>query len=113
MEVTPFSQQLAHMGKGVVDAELTEVLTGLVKAVKETGKKGSLTLKISMKRETGTEDMVRLSVDAIKTSLPQNDRPPSIYWATYAGDLLRQDPEQRALELKEAPRGGGELKDVK
>lgn len=38
---TPFSQQLAYINKGTLDAELTEALAEVIKAVRETGKKGS------------------------------------------------------------------------
>lgn len=36
---TPFSQQLAYINKGTLDAELTEALAEVVKAVRETRKK--------------------------------------------------------------------------
>lgn len=35
---TPFSQQLAYINKGTLDAELTEALAEVIKAVRETGK---------------------------------------------------------------------------
>nr|WP_253704671.1 hypothetical protein [Citrobacter amalonaticus] len=34
--VTPFSQQLAYINKGTLDAELTEALAEVIKAVRET-----------------------------------------------------------------------------
>lgn len=36
---TPFSQQLAYINKGTLDAELTEALAEVIKAVRETGKR--------------------------------------------------------------------------
>lgn len=35
---TPFSQQLAYINKGTLDAELTEALAEVTKAVMETNK---------------------------------------------------------------------------
>lgn len=43
---TPFSQQLAYINKGTLDAELTEALAEVIKAVRETGKKGAVTLTL-------------------------------------------------------------------
>lgn len=98
-----FSQHLAQLGKGMVDAELSEELVELVKAVRETRKKGTLTLRLSMKIEDGTEDMVRVAVETLKTNKPEPARPAGIFWSTYDGDLLRQDPAQQDLPtLREA-----------
>ena len=44
---TPFSQQLAYINKGTLDAELTEALAEVIKAVRETGKKGAVTLTLN------------------------------------------------------------------
>ncbi|HEJ7994959.1 TPA: hypothetical protein SMI16_000365 [Serratia liquefaciens] len=40
---TPFSQQLAYINRGALDAELTEALAEVIKQVRETGKKGVMT----------------------------------------------------------------------
>lgn len=42
--VTNFSQQLAYINKGSLDADASEGLARVVKAVRETGKKGSVTI---------------------------------------------------------------------
>lgn len=36
---TPFSQQIAYINKGTLDAELTETLAMIIQAVRETRKK--------------------------------------------------------------------------
>lgn len=62
LTTTPFNQNLVHLNKGTLNDELTEHLAELVKAVRETGKAGSLTLtlKISMFNKAN-EDVVKIS----------------------------------------------------
>lgn len=45
---TPFSQQLAYINKGTLDAELTEALAEVIKAVRETGKRELLPLPLTV-----------------------------------------------------------------
>lgn len=49
VQVNPFIQVLAHVYKGELVTELTEELGRVIAAVKRTGTKGSLTLKLSVK----------------------------------------------------------------
>ena len=100
-EVTPFSQQISHMAKGTLDAELTSELTKLVKSINDHGKKGSITLTLNLKPEVvnGEVTMINITPD-VKTSKPQPQRMSSRMWPTYDGDLLRNDPDQAELDLK-------------
>ena len=99
---TAFSQQIAHLAKGTLDAELTQALTDLVKAINDHGKKGSITLTLSLKPEVQNGEVKMISIKPdVKVSSPQPQRLSSIMWPTYDGDLLRNDPEQGTLDLKE------------
>jgi hypothetical protein len=99
---TAFSQQIANLAKGTLDAELTEALSDLVKAINDHGKKGSISLTLSLKPEVqhGEVKMIAIKAD-VKVSSPQPQRLSSIMWPTYDGDLLRDDPEQAQLDLKQ------------
>ncbi len=99
---TPFSQQIAHLAKGTLDAELTQVLTELVKAINDHRKKGSISVTLSLKPEVvhGEVTMITVSPD-VKVSSPQPQRMSSRMWPTFDGDLLRNDPDQVELDLKE------------
>lgn len=97
---TPFSQQLAYLNKGTLDSELTDGITALVKAVRETGKKGTLTLTITCTMlNTRDENAMRLT-PSVKTTLPELDRAETIMFSTFDGDLLRDDPQQVQMDLR-------------
>jgi len=100
-ENTAFSQHLAFLNRGELDDELTAELTELVKMVRLTGKKGqiSITLKISMMNRRD-EDTVKIE-PSYKTALPQLEQMEAVMFSTADGDLLRNDPKQQSLDLKE------------
>ncbi|MCH8530328.1 MAG: hypothetical protein LAT65_05710 [Saccharospirillum sp.] len=103
-EVTPFSEQLSYMAKGSVNDEATEKLAELVKAVRTTGKKGSITLKIDVSMlDKASEDAMRL-VGSVTAKLPELENPTTVMFSTHDGDLLRDDPEQMALNLRQVGR---------
>ncbi|HBV7855058.1 MULTISPECIES: hypothetical protein [Citrobacter freundii complex] len=97
---TPFSQQLAYINKGTLDAELTETLAEVIKAVRETGKKGDVTLKLNCAMlNTRDENTMKVTPKVTRT-IPELDRADTIMFATADGDLLRDDPAQTQLDLK-------------
>ncbi len=110
---TPFNEQLRHLNKGTLNDELTEQLTALVKAVRETGKAGSLTLTIKVAMlNKADEDVVKVS-PAVSCKLPENDRGETIMYSTADGDLLRESPYQAAKpELRQVETSGVELRTV-
>jgi hypothetical protein len=100
---TLFSQQLAFMGKGSIDSEITEALAEVVKAVRETDKQGTVTLTIKVaKLNKRDENAVRI-IPTINNKVPKQESAESIMFSTADGDLLRDDPEQIALDLKSIP----------
>lgn len=101
MTATPFSQQMTYLNKGTLNDELTEVLADVVKAVRETGKAGSLTLtlKVSMFNKAD-ENIVKIS-PSVSSKIPEGERAETIMWSTADGDLLRNDPHQPINELKQ------------
>ncbi|GGA80623.1 hypothetical protein GCM10011369_23200 [Neiella marina] len=96
---TPFSQTLAYLEKGCLDAELSEQLADVIKGVRDTGKQGTVTLQLKVSLMKGTEDTVSIT-SSVNSKVPQLDRAQTIMWSTYDGDLIRNDPNQRALDLK-------------
>lgn len=97
---TPFSQQLAYINKGTLDAELTEALSTVVKAVLETNKKGSVTLTLNCAPlNKRNENTMKIS-PKVTVSIPELDRAETIMFSTADGDLLRDDPAQTQLDLK-------------
>lgn len=97
---TPFSQQLAYINRGTLDAELTEALAEVIKAVRETGKKGAVTLTLNCSMlNTRDENTMKVTPKVART-IPELDRADTIMFVTADGDLLRDDPAQTQLDLK-------------
>lgn len=102
MDQTPFSEQLKYLGKGSIDAELTEELTELVKLINERHKGGSITLTLKLKPKLANNEVAYVQIDAdISSTMPKVDRLASHLFPTYDGDLLRNDPDQRQLDLRQ------------
>ena len=102
MNQTPFSQQVAHLAKGSLDAELTETLTELVKAINERQKGGSITLTLKLKPKVANGEVAYVQIDPdVSCTMPKIDRLSSHLFPTYDGDLLRNDPDQRQLDLRQ------------
>lgn len=97
--VTAFSQHIAYLEKGMLDADLTEKLAEVIRAVRETGKQGTLNLQLKVSLMKGSEDTVTIS-SVVNNKVPQLDRAQTIMWSTYDGELIRNDPTQRNLDLK-------------
>jgi hypothetical protein len=93
-----FIDWLAEQRKGRTQNELTDALHNLIEACKDTGKKGSVTLTVSVKPEGGR--MVMIS-DKIDTKLPKPDRDSALFYVTDDNELSKDDPDQRRLPLQE------------
>lgn len=110
---TPFSQQLAFLSRGSLDAELTQVLAEVVKAVRDSGKSGAVTLKIKVSMLNERDENAVKLVPEVSTRIPKLAPYESILFSTADGDLLRDDPKQRKLDLREVPkRDPGPLQEV-
>jgi len=95
-QVQPFAGILQKIGKGVAHTRISEAMQQLVVAVTETGKKGTLTLTVTVEQ---MKDAETLSVSANCTvKLPQEQQA-SIFYADEAGNLTRNDPRQTAVDL--------------
>lgn len=98
-KVTAFSDQVSKMNKGSLDIELTEALAELVKQVRATHKKGSISLSLNVQPLSQSDEDVLKITPEIKTNLPKMPQPQSIFWSTADGDMLRNDPTQTELEF--------------
>ncbi|MBP6564341.1 MAG: hypothetical protein KA200_01885 [Burkholderiales bacterium] len=80
---------------GALSDELTKELQRLVLACADTGRKGTLTLKLSIK--PGKAGQLEIG-DDVSVRLPQPERSVSLLFATPEGNLQREDPRQLSLE---------------
>lgn len=100
----PFAAWLQEQQSGRTHDELTDALAALAAAVKETGKKGVLTLSITVAPFDKGNGAALTVTDVVKVSLPQHDRRKSIFYADDDGNLTRDDPMQPTFEgLREVP----------
>lgn len=94
-------ETLTQQRKGNAIIEATEKLQNLVKACRKTGKKGKMTITLTIK-PTNTEMML---ADDIRVDLPKADAAASVFYDDEQGALYRDDPKQHELEFSavEAP----------
>lgn len=101
--IRPFADALLELSGGRTHAELGEQLHDLIAAVRDTGKKGSLTLTITVSRMKNSERVLQV-VDDVRSKIPALDREVSVFYTDADGNLTRTDPQQLSFEsLREVP----------
>lgn len=100
--VRPFAEFLQRQSRGTTHRELSDGLHNLVARVMETGKPGTITLKVKVDVLKGSKDTLTVS-DEITLKLPEHDRQASIWFQDQDGNLTRSDPEQLAMPLQPVP----------
>lgn len=98
-KITAFSDQLSALNKGALDVELTEAMADLVQQVRDTHKKGSISLTITVSMLNSSADDVMKLTPEIKLNVPKMAQPSAVFWSTADGDLLRNDPQQSGFEF--------------
>lgn len=102
-QIRPFLETLREIRHGDCLDELAINLNDLVAAVRATGKKGELILKLSVSPAgSGKVETVDVADDII-LKLPQLPKPSTLFFTTEDNGLQRQDPRQRAMELEPVP----------
>lgn len=95
----PFYDFLREHRNGVTHDELADALNELVAAVIEENKAGTLTFTVAIK-PMGKSDGFDVSAE-IKTKPPKKTPGSSVFFATPDNNLVRQDPRQATMELRE------------
>lgn len=95
-EAREFASFLLDINKGQSHVELSEKLRDLITKVQETGKPGSLTYKVEVKPEAGTEGIV-IVTDQIAVKLPAGERRKSLFFVDGDNNLVRDNPQQHSL----------------
>lgn len=102
--IRPFADALIELSGGRTHTELSQQLHDLIAAVRDTGKKGSLTLTISVSRMKNAAENTLTVTDDVKAKLPAHDRNVSVFYADANGNLTRRDPNQLEFDhLREVP----------
>ena len=89
-----FAAFLADLGRGQTAERLAEALAETCQAVEETGKAGSLSLRLTVKANGDGSVTVE---DQITTKIPDAERGKTIFFVHGDGDLSRTDPRQPDL----------------
>lgn len=93
---------LQELQKGKSLAKADEKMSELINAIRSVGKKGSVTIKLSVRSLNEGSVHVEATVSA---SIPEVEFPPSIFFTTEENGLSRKDPNQEELKLT-IERGG-------
>lgn len=116
-EIRPFATWLLEQSGGKTHEELSEALYDLVGRVRDTGKKGSVSLTVNVAPLKGDIDVLVVA-DEIKLRLPEHDRKASLFYPDKDGNLTRRDPNQLSFDeqLREVPANvdpkTGEIREV-
>lgn len=95
-----FADFLAEFGHGSTNRQASEKLKEIVQACRETGCKGSLTIKISVGTSGGGGNTLAELRAKITVTKPEASLPGSTYYVTDDGALVDEDPRQMKLPGK-------------
>ncbi|BEU21604.1 hypothetical protein [Paraburkholderia sp. 22B1P] len=101
MAARPITDTLRHIGGGVLIDQASDKLAELVNAVDASGKGGTLTLVIAVKKATRGGAMHIAGKVSLKK--PAEEPMEAMLFATPEGNLIADDPRQQKLDLKQVP----------
>ena len=98
-----FNLFLADLNDGQTHAGLTADLDELLRTVRNTGRAGSMTLKIKISPASkgGEVDKITINADR-KLELPKPEQPSDFFWLTDPAEPTRQHPRRHQLQLRDA-----------
>lgn len=88
-----FVTTLAELRKGVTVSDLSDELAALVARIRETGKKGSITLKLTLVPADTSGEAITID-DDISVKLPKLTRSKTTFFTTDENSLQRNNPRQ-------------------
>jgi hypothetical protein len=92
----PITDIMREIRKGRAVDLASQMLAEVVRAVDETGKPGTITIKVSIKPEKGGGNQKTLTMTT-ESKVPRPDVPDAIFFSDEAGDLHRSDPQQKEM----------------
>lgn len=101
LRIRPFADVLQDLSRGQLHDDASTQLQTLVQAVQANAKKGTLTLTIEVAPMKGDQSAVMLAARVVSKP-PAGEMPVSVFFADDAGNLVRDDPRQMHLPLREA-----------
>ena len=99
-----FSLFMVELNDGSTHAALSADLAELLRTVQNTGRAGSLTLKVKVapatRTNSGSVDKVTITADR-KLELPKPEQASDFFWLTEDGETSRNHPRQHDLPLRD------------
>lgn len=106
VQMADFVNTLMEMRQGNTAVDCTNKFSELIAAIMDTGKKGVLTLKLTVspgRMAHGVVKDVEITHSCV-IAKPEFDSGTSIFFTTEDGELVRNDPGQMPLELSREER---------
>ena len=100
---------LTDLERGKFLPRFAAELAAVVLAARDTGNKGTLTVRIDVKPSPADPEMIEVESE-VTAKMPKGPKVRSIFFAADEGRLVRTDPPQAALDL--LPRGERAAKEV-
>jgi len=94
-----FAFTMSQLRNGSAGVEASELLNECVTRARETGKPAELLIKIKIKPDGAGAGQYFLE-DTISNKLPKQERSKTLFFGTPDGNLQRNDPNQRSLDLR-------------
>jgi len=100
--IKPFAATLQEIAAGTFHTRVSEQLQDLVTAVTATGKKGVITVQLTVApiKPGNTTNLIVTGHVAVKAPAAADATPSSVFFHDDAGNLTRNDPTQPALPLR-------------
>lgn len=86
---------------GAAISDLSAALKQVTSAVQLTGKTGKVTLEMTVTPATKGDPGTLVFLTKVKAKAPETEAPGSIFYADEDFNLVREDPKQARLPLKE------------
>lgn len=90
---------LAPLAEGALVPDFNIALRSVVRGVRDTGKEGSIALKLKIEPAKGSKSQLIVKA-GIEEKIPQPPRPMSIFFDDEDGGLHRSDPRQMGFNFE-------------
>jgi hypothetical protein len=99
-QVKPFAATLQEIAKGTFHLRVSDELRQLTTAVTETGKKGTLTITLTVApiKPGNTTNLIATAQSVLKA--PAAEAPSAVFFSDRHGNLTREDPNQPTLPMR-------------
>lgn len=108
----PFADFLNEHNGGEGHREASEKIQEVVQAVIDTGKAGSVTLKVDVAPMKGAEDGTLMIAVNVAAKVPVTPSKAAVFYADDDNNLTRTDPKQLTFEGLREVEGPGEVREV-